>query len=64
MVLGFGKKRDLEPKTGDHPVENNVVERKLGLGKVGTWVLSNVSEGTADSSCSIFASVSMLLGYR
>jgi hypothetical protein len=35
--MRFGKKKiDLEPRTGDHPTENNVIERKMSLGKTGT----------------------------
>ena len=35
MVFGR-KKIDLEPTTGDHPTENNAIERSMGLGKIGT----------------------------
>ena len=40
MKLPWWKKEvDLEPKTGDQAKDENAIEKKLGLSKVGTSVL-------------------------
>jgi len=39
MRMTWSRKVDLEPQTGNEAVENNVVEQKLGVGKIGTWVV-------------------------
>ena len=37
MRMPFSKKNvDLEPETGNEPRDSNVIERKLGLSKIGT----------------------------